>query len=256
LYFIDQDLGASIRKVELVSGLFAVTTISGGFSAGTGTGINPNPSTYGGQRENLAVSPYDQNVYWFGLSNQRIARIAVNYSNSSINPIIRGGGSLQVISTYAGSTAGFTNANGSNAQLNTPLGIFFKESTMLIADSSNVLRTVDQNANVGMYIAAGSNIVNSLQNLAVTSNSIYTMANVSVGSRSYPVLLNIPFAEYPSTTYTFSNLSSNTHIQNTTGRSITISVVGQTVTNPVLPSLMNESYVATLYNSGSSYTII
>jgi hypothetical protein len=256
LYFIDQTQGAAIRKVELVSGLFAVTCISGTFSAGTGTGINPNPSTIAGRHENLAVSPYDQNIYWINSATQGIVSISVNSSNTAINPIVRGGGALQVIETFAGSTSGLTNANGSNAQFNTPLGISFKESTMLIADSSNALRIADENANVGMYIVDGSNVLNSIRNLNVTNDSLYTLANVSLGSKEYPVLLNVPFAAYPSTTYTFSNLSSNTHIQNTTGRPITISVVGQTVTNPVLPSLVNESYVATLYNTGSSYTII
>jgi len=256
LYFIDYNQSAGLRKVELVSGLFAVTTLSGTFSAGTGTGINPNPSTYGGRRENLAVSPYNQNIYWINSSFQAIACISLNSSNTSINPIIRGGGALQVIATYAGSTSGLTNANGSNAQFNSPLGISFKDSSIIIADSSNALRIVDQNANVNMYIVEGSNSLNSLQNLSVTSNSLYTMANVNLGSTAYPALLNIPFAAYPSTTYTFSNIGSNTQIQNTTGRPITISVVGQTVTNPVLPSLVNESYVATLYNTGTSYSLI
>jgi hypothetical protein len=176
------------------------------------------------------------------------------YVSDTINNVIKSSSGTQ---PFAGSTLGLENGSGINAKFNSPLGLSFKQSTLLVADNSNLLiRAIDSSSNVSTYNSSSTIQFNSLQNLSVSSNSFYAIASVTLGLNTYPALLNIPFASYAPSTFTFSNLSSNTLIQNTTGRPVTIRVAGQTVTNPLLYSLVNGSYIATIYNRGTSNTLI
>jgi len=157
----------------------------------------------------------------------------------------------------AGSNVGYSNATGTNAKFNTPLGITFYQSNLLVVDSSNLmLRTVTPSSNVLNSSIGNVYPLSHIQNVSASSNSLYTIGNVLAGSNTYSALVAIPFANYPPTTYTFSNLGSTTQIQNTTGRPVTINVAGQTVTNPILPSTAHSSYIATLYDTGSGLTFI
>jgi len=160
----------------------------------------------------------------------------------------------RTLQTVAGSGApGFSNAQGTAAQFNTPLGLTFLESNLLVADSSNVIRSIDVNSNVITY-SSGSIYRQTLpQGLSLYSNSLYTTIS---GINSTCSIVQIPIT-YPSTTFTFSNVGSNTLIQNATGRQVTISVAGGTVTNPTLSSTPNISDIKTLYNtSGTTYTLM
>jgi hypothetical protein len=160
----------------------------------------------------------------------------------------------RTLQTVAGSgAAGFSNAQGTAAQFNTPLGLTFLESNLLVADSSNVIRSIDVNSNVITY-SSGSIYRQTLpQGLSLYSNSLYTTIS---GVNSTCSIVQIPIT-YPSTTFTFSNVGSNTLIQNATGRHLTISVAGGTVTNPTLSSTPNISDIKTLYNtSGTTYTLM
>ena len=157
----------------------------------------------------------------------------------------------------AGSNVGYSNAVGTHARFNTPLGITFNDSNLIVIDSSNqMLRTVNPSSNVTSYNLSMDYQFTYMQTLSASSNSFYTMGNVTIDSTTYSALITIPIATYAPTTFTFSNLGSTTHIQNATGRAVTISVAGETVTNPVLPSAPNASYIATLFTTGSGYSLI
>jgi len=157
------------------------------------------------------------------------------------------------MTTLAGSgTAGFTNAQGVSAQFNTPTGLTFISSNLYVADTSNVIRLITTTGNVSSLLVSTVITQNNPQSLSLYSNSLYTV----ICSSSSSTLVQLPLG-YPSTTFTFSNITSNTQIQNTTGRTVTIAVTGGTVTNSNLPSIANISDIKTLFNTtGTTYTLL
>jgi hypothetical protein len=180
--------------------------------------------------------------------------MAVNSTETAIyygaNTSLKSFALPQTIRTVAGSTAGYSNAQGTAALFSNPQSIVSNRSTLIVSDTGNSqTRSIDSNSNVTdvKFYEISNGIT---QSLSLYSNSIYSVLNV--GSNS--AIVQIPIT-YPSTTFTFSN-TSNTLIQNATGRPVTIAVAGGTVTNSNLNSVAGISDVKTLYNtSGTTYTL-
>jgi len=176
------------------------------------------------------------------------------YSNIILAPLTR------IFRLFAGGgttgESGFVNSNGSNARFNTPQGLSFQGSNLLVADRSNSrIRQINPSSNVTTYAGTSTNAnidgaistttFTTPQTLSLYSNSLYTMMNSNTTSSIVQIPLN-----YPPTTFTFSAPVQGQQIQNTTGRALTIAVSGSTVTNPTLNSIPGISDIKTLSGTG------
>ena len=154
------------------------------------------------------------------------------------------------------------NATGTNARFNTPQGISFQGTNLLVADRGNYLiRQINSSAAVTTYagtttnsnfdapLSGSSTTLTTPQTLSLYSNSLYTMMNSNTTSSIAQIPLN-----YPSTTFTFTS-PSNQYIQNATGRPLTIAVSGSTVTNSNFNSIPGISDVKTITGTGP-YTLV
>ena len=193
-------------------------------------------------------------LFYRSFAPYSIASVSVNPSESIVYMGISG--ALQAyalpasLQTLAGSTAGYSNAQGTSALFSNPKSITYDGSNLIVSDTGNIkTRYIDINANVTDVIFY-KNTMGVTQTLNMYSNTLYTA--LTVGSNSAVMQYSLI---YPSTTFTFSN-TSNTLIQNATGRPVTIAVPGGTVTNSNLNSVAEISDIKTLYNtSGTTYTL-
>jgi len=217
---------------------------TGGFVNGIGAAAQFSSPSY------LIIDSGGSNLYVADLANNAIRQIVL--SNAAVR-------------TLAGSgSAGSSNGVGVAATFNQPntLGIF--SNIVYTGEVGNLqIRAINLiTSNVTTW--AGSNAAGYLdstvyyvnyttpQTLSLYSNALYITMSSAVNS----AMVRIPFASYPTTTFTFSN-PVNVQVQNSTGRPLTLSVTGSTLTNSNLNSLPNITDVMTLYNtSGSNYTLI
>jgi hypothetical protein len=252
LYVVDRG-NSIIRQVVIstqTSTLAAGIRVQGGAGYEDGSFSNArfsNP-TY------LVVDSTRANAYVTDTGNNRIRRIVLsNYE----------------VSTLVGSNAGTVDGTGSGATFDGPLALAFSSGYLFTGEINNPkIRRINiatqtsalfAGSNVAGYLdtpGTGNVSMNSPQTLNVYSNAMYTMLNY----QGVSTIVQIPLTSYPSTTFTFTNVTSNTSpilIQNTTGRQITVAVQGGTVTNPILNSIPNISDIKTLYNtSGTTYTLL
>jgi hypothetical protein len=173
------------------------------------------------------------------------------------------------VAQITGSNALPVDGMGSGATFDGPLALAFSGGYLFTGEINNPkIRRVNiatqtsalfAGSNVAGYLdtpGIGNVSMNAPQTLNVYSNAMYTMLNY----QGVSTIVKIPLTSYPSTTFTFTNVNSNTSpilIQNTTGRQITVAVQGGTVTNPTLNSIPNISDIKTLHNtSGTTYTLL
>jgi sugar lactone lactonase YvrE len=252
LYVVDRG-NSIIRQIDIST---QTSSLAVGFRAQGGAGYEDgftsnarfsNP-TY------LVVDSTGANAYVTDTGNNRIRRIVLsNYE----------------VSTLVGSNAGTVDGTGSGATFDGPLALAFSEGYLFTGEVNNPkIRRVNiatqrseflAGSNVAGYLdtpAIGTISMSTPQTLNVYSNAMYTMLNY----QGVSTIVKIPLTSYPSTTFTFTNVTSNTSpilIQNTTGRQITVAVQGGTVTNPILNSIPNISDIKTLHNtSGTTYTLL
>jgi sugar lactone lactonase YvrE len=174
-----------------------------------------------------------------------------------------------LVSTLVGSNAGSVDGSGSSATFDAPVALAIYGGFLYTGEVNNpAVRRVNiatqtseflAGSNVPGYLdtqATGTISMNTPQTLNLYSNALYTMLNFQNTS----AILQIPFSNYPSTTFTFCNVTADTSpvlIQNATGREVTVEVDGGTVTNSNLNSILYVSNIKTLFNTtGTTYTLV
>jgi hypothetical protein len=186
IYFIDDYVAENNPPREAV--LRIADTITSNITCITPSNIRFLPGFYA---ERIALNESETIMY-----------SCYSFSKFSATAIPR------LIQTVAGSgTAGSNNATGLSATFSNPQGITFNGSNLIVADTgNNTLRQITSNY-VVTSTGSLSVVINNPQTVSLYSNSLYTVMN----SNTTSAIVRIPLT-YPSTTFTFSNLTYFTDI--------------------------------------------
>ena len=244
LYFTDNNMVRRLTISNSNTSFVAGCNIAGFVDA---TGSAARFSTLG----NILLDSSGLNAYITDTGNNRIRKLELSSSS---------------VTTVAGSTLGTANGIGTAASFSAPLALALYGSNLYTGELDNPqVRTITiatsrveffAGSNVaGLMDTPGSIILNlkTPQTINLSDGFLYTLMN----SGDISSIVAFPI-NYPTKSYTFSNVSSNIQmqIQNTTGTALTINVTGGTVTNPTLYSIPNISDIKTLYNtSGTTYSL-